>query len=604
MNPIQILSSQPWAERLGWTLVHFLWEGLLLAGLYAGARFGMARGSRPNTRYLLACAAMAAMMAAPLVTWSLLRPAEPISEYTYRLHSVPPAVSYATAAPLSASVHTSASLVQAGRYLPWVVMTWLAGAILFWVRLVGGWAIAARLRSRLVRPAPPEWQQVLGRLGARIGLSRPVRLLVSALVQAPTVVGWLRPVVLVPVGALAGLPPEHVEALLAHELAHIRRHDYLVNMLQSVAEALLFYHPAIWWVSGHLRGERELCCDDVAVSVTGDALTYASALAEWESCRPDRFQAALAANGGSLADRIARLLGHSRPPARNGLGPGVCTVAILLVAAAYGVFGQQGARPEFQVASIKPNTAVGARSMGVRALPGGRLTALNAPLMMLIQNAYEVQASQVVGGPAWINSEGYDIEAKPEDATDRKRMWLMLQTLLADRFKLALHRETRELPVYALTVTRSGLKQPPPKAVSCVTIDPNAPPQPGAALGFPCGRIGVRGSPSGLLQMEGGKIPMAEMTRTLAMIMGRQVLDHTDFTGELEVHLEFSPDEATMGLPGAGGPGDPGGPPLATDPNRPNIFAALQEQLGLKLSPAKGPVEVLVIDHVERPTAN
>ena len=229
---------------------------------------------------------------------------------------------------------------------------------------------------------------------------------------------------------------------------------------------------------------------------------------------------------------------------------------------------------------------------------------MNAPLMMLIQNAYAVQASQVVGGPAWINSEGYDIEAKPEGNTDRPQMWLMLQSLLSDRFKLALHRETREFPVYALTMTKGGLKPPPPNAGSCVTIDPSAPPRPGAPLGFPCGRVGVMGSPSGLLQMQGGKVPMPELVRVLAMVMGRPVVDRTGVTGEFDVHLEFSPDETTMGLPGAGGPGDPGGPPLATDPGRPNIFAALQEQLGLKLSSAKGPVEVLVIDHVERPTAN
>jgi uncharacterized protein (TIGR03435 family) len=603
MNTIQILSSQPWVERLGWTLVHFLWEGLSIAGLYAGARLGAAHGSRPNTRYLLACAAMAAMMAAPLVTWSLLRPVDAISEYGYRLHSVTPAVSKAAAAPLSATVEASASLVRAGQYLPWVVMIWLAGAMVFWVRLAGGWALAARMRRVLVRPAPPEWQQVLGRIGARIGISRPVRLMVSALVQAPVVVGWLRPVVLVPVGALAGLPPEHVEALLAHELAHIRRHDYLVNMLQSVAEAVLFYHPAIWWVSGHLRNERELCCDDVAVSVTGDALTYANALAEWESCRPDRLQAALAANGGSLADRIARLLGHSRPPARNGLGPGVFTISILLLAAAYGVFGQQAARPEFQIASVKPNTATVHRGMMVLPQPGGRFTAENAPLLMIMQNAYAVQAYQVVGGPSWINSERYDIEAKPEGEVDRKQMWLMLQTLLADRFKLTLHREMRELPLYALSVTRSP-KLTPPKEVGCVALTSDAPPPPpGPGQAGPCGRVVIAMSPAGL-KMEGSKVTMSELVRVLAMVMGRPVIDKTEFTAEFEVHLEFTPDESTMGLPGARGPRDPGGPAIATDPDRPTVFAALQEQLGLKFSPDKGPVEVLVIDHVERPTAN
>ena len=286
------------------------------------------------------------------------------------IRSTPPAPSTTSiaAATLPDSVRATVPSVQPAQFLAWVVMVWLAGAAVFWVRLAGGWVVAARMRSMLVRRAPPEWQETLRKLGARIGLSRPVRLLVSALVQVPTVVGWLRPVVLVPVGALGGLPAEHLEALLLHELAHIRRHDYLVNMLQSVAEALLFYHPAVWWVSGHIRAERELCCDDVAVSVTGDALTYARALAHLESYRPAHLSAALAANGGSLADRIARLLGQSRPAVRTGLGPGVVTVAILLVAAAYGLFGQSDAHPAFEVASIKRNTS---RS-GCRRTPDGR----------------------------------------------------------------------------------------------------------------------------------------------------------------------------------------------------------------------------------------
>ena len=360
MNAMQMLSSEPWVERLGWTLVHFLWQGLSIALLYAAARRVMARTSSPNARYLLACAALAAMMAAPLATWGLMRPPDASPDAAYRIRGIPPApstTSVAGAATLPASVRATVPSVQPAQFLAWVVMVWLAGAAAFWMRLAGGWVVAARMRSMLVRRAPPEWQETLRELGARIGLSRPVRLLVSALVQVPAVVGWLRPVVLVPVGALGGLPAEHLEALLLHELAHIRRHDYLVNMLQSVAEALLFYHPAVWWVSGHIRAERELCCDDVAVSVCGDALTYARALAQLESYRPAHLSAALAANGGSLADRIARLLGQSRPAVRTGLGPGVVAIAILLVAAAYGLFGQSDAHPAFEVASIKPNAS-------------------------------------------------------------------------------------------------------------------------------------------------------------------------------------------------------------------------------------------------------
>src|SRR5450432_4256511 len=303
MNAMQVLSSQAWVERLGWTLVHFLWQGLLIAVFYATARRGVARTSSPNARYLLACAALAAMMAAPLVTWGLIRPWDASPDAAYRIRSTPPAAStsgIATTTMLPASVRATVSGVQPAQFLPWVVMVWLAGAVVFWVRLAGGWVVAARMRSVMVRRAPPEWQEMLRKLGARIGLSRPVRLLVSALVQVPTVVGWLRPVVLVPVGALGGLPAGHMEALLLHELAHIRRHDYLVNILQSIGEALLFYHPAVWWVSGHIRAERELCCDDVAVSVTGDALTYARALAQLESYRPAHLSAAIAANGGSL----------------------------------------------------------------------------------------------------------------------------------------------------------------------------------------------------------------------------------------------------------------------------------------------------------------
>src|SRR5271157_309427 len=607
MNAMQILVSQPWVERLGMTLLHFLWQGLFIAILYAAARRSVARTSSPQTRYLLACGALAAMIAAPFVTWELMAPSDASPEAIYRIQSTPQAASstgIATTTTLSDSVRATVSSVQSEQSLFWVVIVWLAGAMVFWVRLAGGWVVAARMRSMLVRRAPPEWQETLRKLGAQVGLSRPVRLLVSALVEVPTVVGWLRPMVLVPVGALGGLPAEHLEALLLHELAHIRRHDYLINILQSVAESLLFYHPAVWWVSGHIRAERELCCDDLAVSISGDALTYARALAQLESYRPAHLSAAIAANGGSLPNRIARLLGQSRPVIRTGLGPDVIAVAGLLVVAAYGLFGQPADPPRFAVVSIKRNPSREQLSMavpmGVGYRPGGRLVAGNAPLTMLIQRAYSVQGFQVVGGPAWINTDGYDIEAKPESNTDQKRMWLMLRTLLADRFKLAMHTETRNLPVYDLQAVRSGPKLPVPRGGACSEAL-TALPEPGQQRPAPPCGPGLIKAGTGLT-MEGISVSMPAFAKMLSTMIGREVIDKTGFTGRFALHLEFAIDDALAGLPNPVGL-DASGQPV--DPAaRPSIRTALQEQLGLRLQASTGPVDVLVIDHVERPTEN
>jgi len=570
--------------RLGWTLVHFLWQGAIAAAVYAAARRFTATA---NGRYLLACGALAAMMAAPVVTWFVLgqsdaAPAVVAADRTARVPS--------TATPLPFAVVSS---VPASRPLPWMqwaVAIWLAGASALSVRLLISWLMAARLRWTMTRPAPLEWCQAMERLGTRVGLTRAVGLRISAMVQSPVVIGAWRPLVLVPVGMLTGLPAAQVEALLMHELAHIRRHDYLVNLLQSVAESLLFYHPVVWWVSSQIRKERECCCDDAAVALTGDVIEYVNALAELESSRQLTL-AAVAASGGSLTERIARLLGERRPTTgRRGTALG----AVLLAAASYGLFAQETPRPSFQVASIKRNTAVNLRRKGVFARPGGQLAAENAPLLLLIQNAYGVQAYQVVGGPPWMNTDGYDIEAKGENETSGKELGLMLQSLLADRFKLTLHREKRQLPVYEIGAAKGNFS-PPPSKEGCLG-EGDGPPQPPGST--PCGKVRITISPTGL-QMDGGKAPMSELVKVLAVVLNRPVIDQSGFAGLLDVHLAFTPDENTQGLP-APMPDET----RATDPNRPNIFSALQEQLGLKLTPSKGPVEVLVIDHVERPTAN
>ena len=158
-------------------------------------------------------------------------------------------------------------------------------------------------------------------------------MLESSLVRVPMAIGWLRPVILFPASALAGLTPEQLEAILAHELAHIRRHDYLINLLQTVIETLLFYHPAVWWVSRQIRAERENCCDDMAVAACGDALVYARALTKVERLRKARLDLAVTANGGLLMNRISRLVGAESPRSYHSAGLVTCLIAILTLIA-------------------------------------------------------------------------------------------------------------------------------------------------------------------------------------------------------------------------------------------------------------------------------
>lgn len=591
-------------ELLGATLLHFLWQGILIAAVYAAVRRSAAR---PEIRYLLACAALAAMAAAPVATWIALRPASLEAVALPASFPAPHAASAAAGVPREwlRFLATGYAGVPSA-WLSWVAVVWIAGAVVFWLRLLGGWMIAERLRRRQVRLASAEWQQTFDRLRTRLRISRPVQLLISGLVQAPAVVGLLRPVVLVPVGALAGLAAEQMEALLLHELAHIRRYDYLVNAIQSMVEALLFYHPAVWWVSGHMRSEREMCCDDAAVAITGDVLGFARALAQVGSAERAHHQAAMAATGASVVNRVARLLGVPQPASRTHSPAAVSAAAALVVITVMAALGQT-ARPQFEVASIKPTGSQ--RPAQMRDFPGrlaGRFM-MNAPLRVLMETAYRAQPFQIMGGPEWIASEQYEVNAKAVGNADRAQILLMLQSLLEDRFRLQIHRESREMPVYALVTARGGLKLPPLREGTCVEqTNPQPPlPEPGGRMQPPgqgpmpsvrCGGVGVRLEPGGA-RLTGGKVPMAEFARVLSQVLGRPVTDRTGFSGAFDVNLDFLPDDTTGGLPA---------PPPGTIPAEtasPSIFSAVQ-QLGLRLESTKGPVEVLVIDHVERPSAN
>jgi beta-lactamase regulating signal transducer with metallopeptidase domain/HEAT repeat protein len=339
-------------QALGWALVHFLWQGAALAVLLALA-LAVTRQTAARTRYALSLATLAAMLVLPIVTAARLHRTQPppaaiaiaetgvapiATRYDESGADNAPAVTTAPApATRVATISTRLSGIRRllDPALPWLVVVWVVGVVVFSIRLARGWAAARTLRTHGTTPAAAPLVAMLERLTARLRVRRSVALLESALVQVPAVVGWLRPVILVPASALTGLSPQQLELLIAHELAHVRRYDYLVNLAQSVVETLLFYHPGVWWVSRRIREERENCCDDLVVRIAGDAHLYATALVGMERLRSEPPNLALAANGGSLLHRVQRLVfpGSTRREISAPWIAGVIAVTVALLGA-------------------------------------------------------------------------------------------------------------------------------------------------------------------------------------------------------------------------------------------------------------------------------
>ena len=381
MSLLESSFSQGTMERLGWMLVHVLWQATAVAILLA-VFLRLLRNATANIRYGAACSALALVVALPLVTMQYLQTPGPVAEAgPAPVAVVLPAVTegatpkgslsmlasgYApnpedtlkaslSVPPVAPSAEPTIPVPLRARIvsvleptLPYVVLGWLIGVFGLSAWHLGGWTQLQRLKRRMVREIGVPLQRRLEELSAQLGLHRAVGLLESALVEVPTVVCWLRPVILLPASALTGLRPEQLEAILVHELAHIRRYDYLVNMLQTVVEILGFYHPAIWWVSHRVRIERENCCDDLAVYVCGSSLQYAKALACMEEIRHGGTDLAVAATGGSLMARIARLLGRPAVEDRRFAWlPGLITLLLVvgLILPAALVLGTPDAAP-------------------------------------------------------------------------------------------------------------------------------------------------------------------------------------------------------------------------------------------------------------------
>ena len=343
--------GHPFVQALAWTLVHFLWQGAAI-GIVA---LVLMRSSRlPWTRYAVGVGALAVMLIAPIVTLLVQLSVSIVADAEVSLASALASTAGATLPGVASDA--SGALVSGVPDIMFaaIVGVWLAGVGVFGLRLAGGWFVARRVAREAVRPAAAEIQRLAVVVGERLGVRRAVTVLESSLVAVPVMVGWLKPVIVLPAAALAGLTPDQLESLLAHELAHVRRHDFLVNLLQSIVEALLFYHPAVWWISRRVRMERERCCDDVTVGVC-DRLVYAEALKELAAMASPRF--ALAATDGDLLSRIRRVLGHTDDQAGRSprwLPIVIVAATVVLAAQASFVIAAPDVRDQARVMELPP----------------------------------------------------------------------------------------------------------------------------------------------------------------------------------------------------------------------------------------------------------
>jgi len=416
MSAIDMVLRQPVVQAIGWALLHFLWQGALVA-LVTATALALLRRSAADVRYVVSAIALSVMLTLPAVTavqtWRSVSPEMPSGSASLQARRTNGDTAGLKAGDTSAAQSTrrdddraglkiGAAAVRQARqtvrldaWVPLIVLVWLCGVIVLSLRLISGWLWVQRMKSHGTERARDGWQLIASRLARRLHIGRRVVLLESTLVDVPTVIGWIRPVVLLPVSALSGLTVHQLEAILAHELAHIRRHDYFVNLLQTLVETLLFYHPAVWWLSRRIRMERENCCDDLAVSLCGDPVAYAAALAELEARRGDAPEFAMAASGGSLLQRIRRLLGA---PSHAGRAPGwlagSASVIVMLGIVASVVRANVAAQPAPVILSAQSRALAAAAAQPVRAVRAfsalHEVRAYTRPFYMLLEFVHSV----------------------------------------------------------------------------------------------------------------------------------------------------------------------------------------------------------------------
>ncbi len=553
-------------------------------------------------------------------------------------------------APVASAFEIPRSVVFAS-----LLVVWLAGC----AAVALSWFVRWRRVSAVVRESVPiddgPVVDALRRLERDAGITTPMVLLSSDRSFEPGVFGILRPVLLWPRRISGHLSDAQIDAILAHELSHVRRRDNLTAAAHMVVQAIFWFHPLAWWIGARLVDERERACDEAVVQLGSEPQTYAESILK--TCQfyvESPLLCVAGVTGSDLKRRIEHIMINDAGATLN-----VWKKTLLAVTAAVAIAGpvavgvlsapplraQSGADdsrtvmarlkvvhdalqrkeielrlnvlaqetgasaakpPAFDVTSVKPNNSGDGR-IGMLPAAGGGWKATNVTLGMLIRIANQVQDNQIVGGPKWLFDDRFDVLGSGAAPGREGAMLSKLKTLLADRFSLVTHTETRELPMLALVLAardgKIGPKMQPSTAADCPTLPGPGPrgnpPPPGPMSPAQMQRCGIMIGPG---RLSGGNLSMAQLATNLSRIVGSMVVDRTNLAGNFELTLEYAPD------PGMGGRSDfPGQPPAGPDrqsSDGPSIFAALQEQLGLKLESTKGPVEVLVIDRAEKPSAD
>ncbi len=625
--------STLWAD-LAPGLANHLWQSTLFAAA-AGLLAILLRKNHARARYWLWFAASVKFLMpfsllvsiGSYLAWSHASPAangglyvavEKISQpFSETALSMPAMAHAAPVAVAPSSLHWLPALLAAA---------WCCGFVVVLLAFCVRWRrISAALRNSAPLREGRE-AEALRRLERIAGTRKPIDIMLSRMSLEPGIFGIVRPVLIWPDGISKHLEDGHLEAILAHEVCHVRRRDNLAAAIHMVVESIFWFHPLVWWLGARLLEERERACDEEVVAIGGERQVYAeSILKVCEFCVGSPLACVSGVTGSDLkkrmvyimTERIARKLDFGKKLLLSTAG--ILALALPLV---FGLLNAPKVRAQEQAATqgagasnvelmVKSDARGGAHQVGMMYSPAG-FQAMHATLQALLQEAYGVQANQIIGGPDWIKTAPFDLEIGADDKKSPSNMSIeddkspssasieqsleqsrirnqqLLQAALAERFKVTLHPETRELSTYVLVVGDDGPKLQPTKPASSYP-DPVKGPD-----GIPMNksfRIKLDGGQAGL---EARGMSTSDMASHFSRQLGTAVVDKTGLTGDYDFSLNWTSD--------ASGGGTFNAPVSAASAS--SLLAAIQEQLGLKLEPQKSPMQVLVIDHAEKPAEN